>query len=81
MLGRMCSITCGLSEVCPDRSAKDVVVVLPTFANFELGCKSITAVLFQRYKSKYGDVDIVCSGGKQGQSMNGVIAITITGTI
>jgi hypothetical protein len=35
-------MTCGLCEVCPDRSAEDVVVVLPAFANVQLGCKSMT---------------------------------------
>jgi hypothetical protein len=58
-----------------------VDVVLLAFANFQRSCKSMTAVLFQRFKSKYKDVDIDCSGGKQGQPVNGAIAIMITGTI
>jgi len=56
----------GLSEIRHHGSAADIVVVLPAFTNFQRGCKSITIELFQRYKIKYRDVDIVCSGGKQG---------------
>jgi hypothetical protein len=58
-----------------------MVVVLPAFANFQLGCKSMTAVLFRRFKSTYSDVDIDCSGRKQAQPANGAFAIMITGTI
>ena len=58
-----------------------MVVVLPAFANFQLGCKSITGVLFQCFKSKYRDANTTCSFGKQGQPVNGAIAFMITGTI
>jgi hypothetical protein len=58
-----------------------VVVVLPAFANFQLGCKSINAVLFQRFKSTYRDMTIDYSGGKLGQPVNDTIVIMITGTI
>jgi hypothetical protein len=69
-----------LSKVRPDRSAEDVVVVLPAFANVQLGCKSMTAVLFQRFKSTYTDVDIDCSGEKLGLPVNNAITIMINGT-
>ena len=57
-------MTCGLSEVCPDRNAEDVVVVLLAYANIQRSCKSMTTVLFQCFKSTYRDVDIDCSGRK-----------------
>jgi hypothetical protein len=58
-----------------------MVVVLPAFTNVQLGCRSITAVLFQRFKSTYRNMTIDYSGGKLGQPVNDAIAIMITGTI
>ena len=58
-----------------------MVVILPAYTNFQRSCKLITAVLLQRFKSTYGDVDIACSGGKQGQPANGAIVIMTTGII
>ena len=58
-----------------------MVVVLPAFANVQPGRKSMTAVLFQRFKSTYTDVDFDCSGEKLGQPVNDAIAIMTTGII
>ena len=44
-----------------------MVVVLPAFADVQLCCKLIPAVLFQRFKSTYTDANAACSGWKQAQ--------------
>jgi hypothetical protein len=58
-------MTCGLSEVCPDRNAEDVVVVLLAYANIQHSCKSMTTVLFQcslQHLARLRNTAMLCCG-------------------